>query len=203
MEFEEVFQKYLPLLRTNILFIAIGFLGLILLSVGILASLNTRDQSQESFDSLENSSPVRLAEKKIEVDVSGAVIKPGVYSLNDGDRVKDALVLASGLSSSANRDWVSKTINLAQKLSDGQKIYIPFIGEESIPTSVISNTVSVGGLININSASSKDLDGLPGIGPATAQKIIDNRPYLSIDDLLSKKVVTNRVFGVIKDKITY
>ena len=92
----------------------------------------------------------------------------------------------------------TKNINLAAKLNDGAKIYIPKI-EEGDPQEITDMKTS---LININTASSETLDTLPGIGPATAAKIISNRPYKSLEELLDKKVVSLKVFEQIKDKIT-
>ncbi len=136
--------------------------------------------------------------RKIAVDVSGGVINPGLYQFSEGSRVQDGLAAAGGLSESADREWVEKNLNLALKLKDSQKIYIPKQGEESYADQGITQE----GLININTASSGDLDVLPGIGPVTAQKVIDNRPYGSIDELLIKKAVSKATFEKIKDKIS-
>ena len=88
-------------------------------------------------------------------------------------------------------------------LSDGQKIYIPKLSETQNSVSV--NGVSTGNIsskININSAGASDLDSLPGIGSVTAQKIIDARPYSAIEDLLNRKIVSQKVFDQIKEKIS-
>jgi len=65
-----------------------------------------------------------------------------------------------------------------------------------------TSSVSAIGLININTASSEDLDSLPGVGPVTADKIINGRPYQTINDLIDRKILTNKVFSQIKDKIS-
>lgn len=57
-------------------------------------------------------------------------------------------------------------------------------------------------LVNVNTATSSELDALPGVGPVTAGKIIINRPYRSVDELLSKNAVSSKVFSQIKDKVT-
>ncbi len=116
-----------------------------------------------------------------------------------GARIKDTLIVAKGLSSDANRDWVTKTLNLAAKLTDGDKIYIPKINDSSENLGTASRNSE---LININTASEKELDSLSGVGPATAEKIISLRPYQNINDLLSKKAVSSKVFEGIKDKVT-
>lgn len=145
--------------------------------------------------------------KHVTVDVEGAVEKPGVYDLPADARVQDALIAAGGMSREADRDRIAKSLNLAAKLTDGDKIYIPFPGDSS--SGVLaegSGADAVLGaetaLININTASAKDLDSLPGVGDVTAGKIIAGRPYGAIEELTSKKVVSQKVFGEIKDKVS-
>jgi competence protein ComEA len=130
-------------------------------------------------------------------------VKPGVYKLSQDARMQDAFISCGGLSSSADRNWVAKNINLAVKLTDGAKIYIPKLGEQTSSSSSYSSGVALtSSLININSASEQELDSLSGVGPATATKIINSRPYGSINDLLDKKIVGSKVFQTIKDKIS-
>lgn len=148
---------------------------------------------------------------KISVDVEGKVQKPGVYTLPEGSRIQDALIAAGGLSSTADRVYVSKHLNQAQKVIDGGKIYIPAIGETqaaNIPAEAhdtMSNssasTTDTSGMININSALEAQLDTLPKIGPVTAKKIIGGRPYQDINELVSKKVLGQKTFEGIKEKI--
>lgn len=140
---------------------------------------------------------------KIFVDVGGAVLKPGIYEFSSDSRTNDALIAAGGLAEAADRDWVSQNLNLAAKLTDGGKIYVPYRGEDTVkvgPSQSKGPTFSE--RININTASLAELDTLWGIGPATAQKIIDSRPYSKIEDLLDKKIVKTNVYEAIKDKIT-
>ena len=139
------------------------------------------------------------------VHIAGAVIAPGVYDLPPSSRLKDALIAAGGLSKDANRDYIEKNINLAQTLKDETKVYIPFISES--PSNITSdNTLGVSdsasSKINFNTATLTELDSLSGVGPVTAQKIIDNRPYNSLQDLIDKKVLWQSTLDKIKDKIT-
>jgi len=155
---------------------------------------------------------------KIYVDLSGAVEKPDVYEVTPGARLKDILVLANGLSAEADRQFFARNFNLARLLIDQEKIYIPSKWEVAqglfkepifevnqiqprtnnieIPRQVISTNK-----ININTASISDLDTLPGVGKGTAQKIISNRPYKSVEELLTKKVVNKSVYEKIKSLI--
>ena len=134
-------------------------------------------------------------EEKIWVDVGGGVVSPGVYELSSGQRVKDALVAAGGLSGSADREYVAKMINMADKISDGQKIYIPLMNTPgSKVTQSVDKSDNPGGvLINVNTASQSQLDSLWGVGSERAKAIIDNRPYKTVDELVSKKVLPKNV----------
>lgn len=109
------------------------------------------------------------------------------------------------MDASADRKHIAKNFNLAIKLTDGAKIYVPFVGEAVSGGQVLnasSEGIIVGNLININTSSQSQLEALPGIGPVTAGKIIAERPYGSIQELLDKKIVGSKVFGQIKDKIS-
>lgn len=147
----------------------------------------------------------------IVVEVGGAVEKPGVYKLPQNSRIEDVLISSGGLSASADRVWVDKFINRAAKVTDGQKIYIVSMNQQSTLANATNKVgdkdtslvlgADTSGLVNINTASVKELDGLPGIGPTYAQRIIDNRPYSEIGQLLSKKILSQSTFEKIKDKI--
>jgi len=138
------------------------------------------------------------ANNKIYVDIEGAVINSGVYDLLDGSRVKDVLVLAGGLSDNADRSYCEKNINMAELLKDGQKIYIPYSNNTNAqqgynePKSTIKS-------VSINSASISELDTLWGIGTARAESIVKNRPYNSIDDLVTKGVLTKTLVDKNRD----
>ena len=134
---------------------------------------------------------------QIMVHVDGAVARPAVYKLGADARVDDAIKAAGGMTGDAD----TRQVNLAAKLVDGQKVYIPSVGEISKSSESIGSIEGIGSLISINSASAEELDKLPGIGPVTAQKIIGNRPYISVEELLSKKVVSNPVYEKIKDLV--
>lgn len=191
-----------PNLKSNIFPLLLGVIGLILLSLGFISSLVG---SSKTDDIVFEEGNEQSEESKIIIDIQGAVVSPGVYTLKGDARIKDALIAASGLASDADREWVAKNLNQAARIQDGAKIYIPKYGESSSVSSgqeVSAGLVSASGSININSASQSELESLPGIGPVTAGKIIDNRPYSAIDELRTKKVVGQSVFEKIKDKIS-
>lgn len=188
-------ENFLPLLLIGA--------AVILFVFGAYQFVSKQNKNQLTLEQASQVSPTPNS-SKIFVDIEGAVVKPGTYSLKSDSRLKDALSAAGGISDEADKVWVEKNLNLASKVTDGIKIYVPRVGEEtsSASTSTVSSSNVSGLLININSATASELDTLSGIGPVTAQKIIDNRPYASISELVSKKAVTQSVFDKIKDKIT-
>ncbi len=200
---EDLLQKYLPFIKQNFLVLSLAFLGLIFLGYGLIQFLGQKSDSEGIV--------LETAEKPVEaniimVDVAGAVIRPGVYKVSSDARIHDVLVAAGGISDDADREWVDRRINLAAKVSDGTKLYIPFEGDPAAPD-VLSNSGPgssslVDKQINMNTASQSELESLSGIGPVTAQKIIDSRPYSTVDELVTKKVLGSKVFEKIKEKIT-
>lgn len=209
------YSAILERLRPHWLPIVLGLAGVIFLIVGFVSVANPRDRQGEITFEAASTGPQsetgfaqeKGASKSITVDVSGAVEKPGVYDLPADARVQDALIAAGGMSGEADREFVAKNLNLAAKVTDGGKVYIPVIGDPSTPLRQGFEGQAVAGvsdsaLININTASASELDKLQGVGPVTAEKIISNRPYASIDELVSKKVVGEKVFNDIKDKIS-
>lgn len=149
--------------------------------------------------------------KKIYAEISGAVVKPGVYELKIDSRLNDLLELAEGLSKQADKSYFARNFNLARYIQDQEKVYIPsteeitkgfFSENDPLQPAYQNSSAEKEGKININSASEKELDSLPGIGQVTAQKIIDNRPYQSVEELLDKKIVKQNVYESIKEQIT-
>ncbi len=198
-------EKFNPL-------ILIFLVGLILLGLGFFLSKNAFNLSPTKVEVLEATTEGVGTNSFVVMEIAGEVEKPGVYKLQNGSRIEDALVVAGGLSQNADRSWVEKSLNRAAKLSDGQKVYIPGVGEHfdwlsAKNSGTYQNTSSVfsergSGLTNINTASLSQLDSLPGIGQVYAQNIIEHRPYSSIEELLSKGVLKKTVYEKIKDKIT-
>ena len=148
-------------------------------------------------------------ERPVIVHITGAVPRPGIYALPEGSRVQDAIAAAGGFLAEAERT----NINLAAFLIDGEKIDIPFAegGSPVLPTPVGTNPVLPGSgtsteLVNINTASSQELETLPGIGPTTAQKIIEyreqNGEFVSIEEIINVSGIGPGLYERIKDLIT-
>ncbi len=172
-----------------------AFIAIILLG-GVFFLWQSNKQSDEiSFSQEENAGILK-------VDIEGAVLKPGVYELTPGSRISDLLIKAGGLTAEADREWVSKNLNLAAKLTDGGKVYIPKAGETKVLGTAAKGGVETGSAININNATLSELDKLPGVGPVTAQKIIDGRPYQTVEELLSRKIVGQSTFEKIKGSLS-
>ncbi|MEM5776667.1 MAG: helix-hairpin-helix domain-containing protein, partial [Anaerolineaceae bacterium] len=137
------------------------------------------------------------------VHVDGQVIQPGVYKLEPGSRVVDAIQAAGGFSIEAN----TAAINQADLVNDGSRIVVPRIGESAVVEDEI--VTFTGGLradmININLASEEQLDTLPDIGPKTAQQIIlyrqEHGNFVRIEDIMNVPGIGQATFDKIRDLI--
>ena len=155
----------------------------------------------------------------IEVHVVGGVVRPGVYELPEGSRVKDAIEAAGGLLVDADPG----SMNLAAKVEDGQQLQIPG-GESSAsglagtsgggtgpfqviptPASAAASPTPRANLLDINTATLAELDSLPGIGPTTAQSIINyrnaNGPFSQIEDIQNVPGIGRSTYDQIQDYI--
>ena len=133
------------------------------------------------------------------VDIAGSIKTPGLYELPIGTRIGDLIEAAGGITNEADSAWIARSLNKAEKLRDGMKIYIPGTNQAS---GFNDNSTELGSKISINSASQSELESLPGIGPKSAEKIIHARPFNSVDELLSKKVLGQSTFEKIQDQIS-
>lgn len=156
-------------------------------SPGAEAALGTLAPSSTSSAELV---PTTLApDSPIIVHVAGSVQAPGVYRLRLGDRVVDAVTAAGGALPRAATD----AVNLAAPVTDGERVYVPAIGEVVTATAVATSGSVVAGtttaVVDVNTATADQLDALPGIGPSTAAAIVARRDeigrFVGYDDLLS------------------
>lgn len=170
-------------------------------------SLNENTMTSESTSAGLNSSIVN-SPASIFIDVGGEVRYPGVVELEAGSRVYQAVAQAGGVTEEADLS----PINQAMVLSDGDKIYIPRYEETAQSqasahkgASFITNSTSGAGKININSASLEELQTLSGIGPVTAQKIIDyrnaNGKFLELNHLMDVPGIGEKTFDSLEDSI--
>ncbi|MGB9882972.1 MAG: helix-hairpin-helix domain-containing protein [Microgenomates group bacterium] len=198
----------------EIIFISIaGFIT----TVSLFFYLKTKEDSQTPIitqtKATENQTKFK---KEIWVDVSGSVNNPGLYRASNNTRLKDIIDQAGGLSDQADKGFFYRNFNLARFVSDQEKIYIPsywevqngyFVENPQLINNSQANLLPFNNenstnLVSINNASIDELDTLPGIGKTLAQKIINNRPFQSLEELLTKKIINQSTFEKIKDLIS-
>lgn len=131
----------------------------------------------------------------IYVHVLGAVLSPGLYQLSQGDRAVDAVAAAGGFAEGADETQ----LNLARLLIDGEQIYVPVMGE--VAPGVVGD-----GKVNLNTADLAQLETLPRVGPAMAQRILDwretNGRFSAVEDLLSVTGIGDKTFEGLKDLVS-
>ena len=174
---------------------ALGLIAAIVLILSVFIVIRGNTQSSAAPEIV----PITLAEPEIFVDVTGAVNKPGVYTLTGKSRVIDAIKAAGDSAPGADLS----TINLARVLNDGEQIYVDSLVMNSAGQRVSKKTPS--GPININRATARQLDALDGIGPVIAARIVEyrkvNGSFLSIDDLQKVSGIGAAKFAQIKSKV--
>lgn len=190
---------------------AVALVVLIVAGVGWAAFSSMRAPAFEvhAGDAVAPSSPESEAvetKAQVYVYVTGAVANPGVYSLDEGLRVCDAVEAAGGLAEDAD----ASTVNLARVLSDGEHIDLPTKAEVEAalaqgPAGGASGVAAATSLVNINTADASALETLSGVGSATAQAIISDReqngPFSSIEDLMRVDGIGEKKFAKLKDSI--
>ena len=185
-----------------------GFLVLILLNfvatAGIAFALRRPTQGLVEILPPPTLAPAPTSTPRaLTVYVSGAVARPGVYTLPDHSRVERAVKAAGGFA----EDAIETGINLAQPLMDGQQIHVPREGEAAAPVIPAGSPSSsdAAGPININVASAEQLTALPRIGPVIAGRIVEYRqshgPFRKIEDIKRVKGIGDATFERLKDLI--
>ncbi len=150
-------------------------------STGTLAARRAQRRAGERAPASEAAQPEREAGRVVVVDVVGSVRRPGLYRLQQGARVADAVARAGGLTPHAD----STLINLAAPLADGEQVLVSAQGGGASAAAAGGGAPSAP--VHLNSAGADELDGLPGVGPVTAQKIVAYReqhgPFASLEGL--------------------
>ena len=183
--------------------------GVLLLLVGVGGLL----PKKEAVEDTEVVVTTVLAEKTEEsttleavifVDIKGEVKKPGVYQMNVGDRVKDALEAAGGLTEEAD----SQKVNLAKRLEDQMVIVVAKVGEEgaaAIPAGATSKEATKEGKVNINTATVEELKTLKGVGEKKAEAIIEyrkkNGSFKTKEDLMKVRGIGKKLFDSFQERI--
>jgi competence protein ComEA len=159
--------------------------------------------------------PPTTVARTLVAHAAGAVVAPGVYELETGSRVADLIDAAGGLTSDADAD----RLNLAGPLADGTRLFVPRVGQpvpDEIDTGAgpASDPEDQGslpagedapGLVDLNRADVAELDTLPGVGPTTAQAIVDHRsehgPFTSVDDLIDVRGIGEAKLAQLRDLV--
>ena len=193
-----------------------GALALGILAIVVAGSSVGEDRLVDGPDSRagEFTSPdPQAAGSVLVVDVSGAVVDPGLYRLTPGSRVGDAVQAAGGYGPRVDVARVAAELNLAATLSDGARVHVPSRDDPAGGAGSSGGAASGGagqggsgaGLVDLNRASQSELEGLPGIGPVTATKIIAAReeaPFRSVDELRERGLVGEKTFDSLKALVT-
>lgn len=198
----EKYKKYLPV--CVVIIVAISIIYIFVPKKATVSDWEELPMEQSETFTMETTSSSSSA--KIVVDIKGEVKKPGVYELESGARVEEIVLLAGGFTDTAEE----RQLNLAEKLTDQQMIYVPNKEEAkelSIPSVANEgNTSKESSLVNINTADLTELQTLTGIGPAKAQAIIDyrdeNGQFKTIEELKEVNGFGEKTVEKLKESIT-
>ena len=183
--------------------------GILLILVGVGGLFSKKEESVEGTTVVETTMLVEKTEVSttqetvIFVDIKGAVKNPGVYQMKVGDRVKDALDAAGGLTDEAD----SQKVNLAKRIEDQMVIVVQKVGEEAeeIPAGATSKEEAKEGKVNINTATVEELKTLKGVGEKKAEAIIEyrkkNGSFQTKEDLMKVRGIGKKLFESFQERI--
>lgn len=222
MELKEILKDKELTKKLLLSHVLVLFIGITIGSI-VFSSRCTESIKGTSITDLKQSS---LLEKVIDnsqcdlyVEVAGAVNNPGVYCFQNGDMIVNAIEKAGGFNMSVYAfKYISREINLSEILQENYKLYVPF--EDDLQCQLLSFTLEQGvnsrsdvdilgtakvkggnDCINLNEAISTELTNIPGVGLSTAVKIIDGRPYGSIEDIMNVSGIGESTFEKMKGNI--
>jgi competence protein ComEA len=174
-------------------------LSLVVIVAFIISTLSSDSPTDEASPSSTQQS-VSIDKPSFYVHIVGAVVKPGIYSLEVGSRLFDAVIAAGGFLPKADQS----SVNLARTLTDGEQVSVLKIGEQQAITSGLSN--SGPSSISVNRATQAELETLPGVGPALAGRIIDwrtaNGGFKRLEDLKNVGGIGDKLFSGFAKQIT-
>ena len=183
--------------------------GILLILVGVGGLFSKKEVSMEETEVVvttmlaEKTEVSTTQETVIFVDIKGEVRNPGVYQMKVGDRVKDALEAAGGLTAEAD----SQKVNLAKRIEDQMVIVVPKVGEEAeeIPAGETRKEATKEGKVNINTATVEELKTLKGVGEKKAEAIIEyrkkNGSFQTKEDLMKVRGIGKKLFESFQERI--
>jgi competence protein ComEA len=191
---KEVLAEFSPrALKVTITLLAVVAFVSYVFSTGTGQDNTVKIEKSDSPDELTKN----IESPKIYVHVAGSVKAPGIYQLDSGTRVYDAVLAAGGFTSKANQS----SVNMARALTDGEQLVISSGDSSSVFEGAMTSS-----LISLNQASSSQLEDLPGVGPALAGRIIDwreaNGGFKVREDLLNVAGIGDKLFASVKDLVT-
>ena len=176
--------------------------GLALLIAAVLLLTRSDDAAPVAIVAPDATPAAGKAGAEIKVQVSGEVMFPGVYAMNSGDRVIDAIAAAGGIGPNADLSG----LNLSRRVQDEARYHVPATGESTPFVPAAAADEGGDGLVNLNSATMRELETLPGIGPSLAGAIIayreDNGPFAAIDDVENVPGIGPKTLEAIRDLVT-
>ena len=189
---------------TAIMVMVAVFAGRIVIDAATATEITLEHEQEESAQATDESSATQPA-ATVYVHISGAVKEPGLVMLPEGSRVADAVEAAEGFTKKADED----SINLARIVNDGEHIVVYETGMDNVQDQgnppVDADSGNEDTYVNINTATEQELQALPGIGPATAAKIVDyrtiNGPFSKTEDLTNVSGIGDKKYESIADKI--
>ena len=174
-------------------------LGVAVLLSAFSSSGTTRTIAASAGNGAPSASPRTLT---LFVHILGAVAKPGLYELHDGDRAVDAIAAAGGFTAKADQ----QQLNLARFISDGEQIYVAEKGEVQDASGSSAHGTAKGAKVNLNTADAATLETLPRVGPAMAARIIAwreaNGRFSTVEDLMNITGIGEKTFADLKDLVT-
>ncbi|WP_430603867.1 competence protein ComEA [Enterococcus sp. DIV0724b] len=206
MDYRMLLKKYKQYIFGGIILLIVACSIIVFFLVNATSNKQPDDELAIPLFSSSQSNETESYSQQIYVDIKGAVVKPGMYEGNANMRVWDAVMLAGGVSDTAD----TKQVNFSERIVDQMIIYVPKIGEEvEVPEKSSASQESQSkdtSKINLNQASETELQTLPGVGQKKAQEIIryreENDGFKSIEDLKNISGFGEKTFDKLKESIT-
>lgn len=192
-----------PRLRLRLGVGAAATIGLVVLSAAVGWGILRGQSAPASAVALDDGSGGQVAAEPAElyVHVLGEVSDPGLYILDADARLVDALAAAGGTLETADL----KAVNLARPLSDGEQVVVPAQGEQAAAGASGASAVGADGRVDLNAATEADLETLPRIGPALAQRILEwreaNGRFRAVEDLMAVPGIGEKLLAGLREKV--